>query len=193
MDKLLDKEIHHLYKAPSLTSYLSSAAAAAAAAAAAGGKPVSKFSAKQNNVILPAGQEANVPLSMAPAVAPPNPPNRKSPSSGCESDESLREDTPRSSCSTLVARPTVTNTQGSLGQHEPHTNTRMFSSCSQSGSAGATWQDAVVGGDDRAQSLEYLNLEEKFCPMTLGHNGGARPKTTFLNRYNRSALLHSLW
>ena len=143
MDKLLDKEMHQLYKAPPLAAYLASAAAAAAAAAnnpntTGGGarganNPVTQgfyawaavAAASSSSSTPAASQSPSLAFSSTPptssppaavAAAPLDLPlaaanashlfHRKTPSSGCESDDSmsLRGDTPRSSSSTLIGQ-----------------------------------------------------------------------------------------
>ena len=83
MDKLLDKEVHKLFKAPSLATYL---AASSAAARNANNAP--------QMAAPPISQAVDVAAGGAVAAS-----NRKSPSSGCESDDSasVRDDTPHSS------------------------------------------------------------------------------------------------
>ena len=151
MDKLLDKEVHHLYKAPSLATYLPNTSSASMAAKSA--------------KILQMAAAAVGGSSAQPGVAQPEVAYSPRPCAigCCDSDDSMREDTPRSSSSTLVSSVGVVHPKPPSGQPE---------------NGGRAWQSTIAAEEQRAQSLEYLNLEQKF-------NSGARPKTSFLSRYNR--------
>ena len=102
MDKLLDKEMHQLYKAPSLSTYLHSSKQQASAAEK---QAASSSLASANLQPAPHGG-ATVAGAVGGMGAPPQPPSavsrsgamqqfragdhhRKSPSSGCESDDNL--------------------------------------------------------------------------------------------------------
>lgn len=163
MDKLLDKEVHQLYKAPSLSTYLSTSAianmAAANRAAALSKQMAATASLMPTSMPNEAADGTNTPLAGQPQ-------QRKSPSSGCESDDSMRVQEKKS------AVPPAAGGEIPL-MSMPH-----------SGAASGTWQ--IPSTESHAQSLEYLNLEQKFTSLTLDgatNAGGARPKTMHHTRY----------
>ena len=80
MDKLLDKEVHQLFKAPSLSTYLSAS------------------STSSRNTTLSPQMAAPAVSQSVEAQGGSGSTHRKSPSSGCESDDSMsvRVDTPQS-------------------------------------------------------------------------------------------------
>ena len=163
MDKLLDKEVHQLYKAPSLSTYL--------ATSPNNIKPPLITTASAH---LSASVSTQVELPAPPRVAP-----CKTPSSVCDSDESLsnKEDAVRTSSSTLIGSTSCGDVTAPMAA---------------GGEEGEAWMEGAPQEEQtRAQSLEYLNLERKFSDMNVSSGRGARPKTSLLCRYNRYRYVQS--
>lgn len=180
MDKLLDKEMHQLYKAPPLAAYLANASSAAPKASSQQQQQTSQQQHQQqqqrqefyvwNGSPSASGSQLRFPPSSSPASSAPSLDlsvapsqqlfHRKTPSSGCESDDSMRGE------GALAAQSPA------LGQDGLPTPV----------SSAATWQGAAPGSEaSRAQSLAYLNLEGALANVNLS-GAGARPKTGLLAR-----------
>ena len=157
MDKLLDKAIHQLYKAPSLTTYLSASQTASAKLAAS----QQQMAQRPPTSTTTGGRDGGATRQQD---------QNKAAVSGFESDDSTgtKEDGTRGTSSVA----TVTTIAG-----DTHVSTAAVESS-------PTWQEPLAeSAESEAHSLDYLNLEQSLQPG--GGGGGARLKTRLLARYSR--------
>ncbi|XP_064625296.1 zinc finger SWIM domain-containing protein 8-like isoform X2 [Lineus longissimus] len=138
MDKLLDKEVHQLYKTPSLKTYLLGSQSSSS----------SHSSHTQTNTASTQEKEGHKARTETGQLDHEN--------NGVPKAEASCLDDP-----SLV--PTAVPATGS--------------------SSNSMWQSLTTVSSSR-QSLEYLNLEQKFASLNVTASSGARPKTTVTRHYN---------
>ncbi len=159
MDKLLDKEVHQLYKAPSLTTYLSVT-----------GSGTAHPKVSIHRTAGHDGPSAVVGTGGAAVVA-----QQKAIAGDIEADEGIG-----GTEKVVPHKPAVASTSAG-DTHMSHMSVAAMSTWQEHTDSA---REAVT-----SHSLDYLNLEQNFSQMTLAAGAGARPKTSALNRYNRYAFI----
>lgn len=177
MDKLLDKEIHQMYKAPSLSTYLSSKS---------GSHQSTAGSAAAEAALRRAGFSSNSDPTVSSKSSSSTHQSSSSSSSSLVQRHGKEEEGATASSSSLTAA--AASTSASIGNHPASVVGRLDlpQSAMLTGSSGSVAGDPDQSGwqNSPAQRLDYLNLEQGQAASS-NHSNGARPKTMYSLKYNR--------
>lgn len=176
MDKLLDKEIHQMYKAPSLSTYLSSKS---------GSHQSTAGSAAAEAALRRAGFSSNSDPTVSSKSSSSTHQSSSSSSSSLVQRHGKEEEGATASSSSLTAA--AASTSASIGNHPASVVGRLDlpQSAMLTGSSGSVAGDPDQSGwqNSPAQRLDYLNLEQGQAASS-NHSNGARPKTMYSLKYN---------
>ncbi|XP_036359239.1 zinc finger SWIM domain-containing protein 8 isoform X2 [Octopus sinensis] len=171
IDKLLDKEVHQMYKAPSLSTYLSNKSGSHQSSSTTGSTEAGAKRTKFGSCSDP-----NTTSSKSSST------QHSSTSSSSSSQQHVKED----DSSTTTVTAAAVSTTNTISSHSASSAGRLDlpQSGMLMGSSGSVGGDPDQSGwqNSPAQRLDYLNLEQG--QATSNHSTGARPKTMYSLKYN---------